>query len=33
MRQKPPITATFEHVEDGVENIAQGMGAWSSLGL
>jgi hypothetical protein len=30
--QKPPMTATFEYVEDGVKNIAQGVGAWSSFG-
>ena len=33
MGQKPPMTATFQDVEDGVENIAQGVGAWSSLGF
>jgi hypothetical protein len=31
--QKPPMTATLEDVEDGVENIAQGVGAGSSLGF
>jgi hypothetical protein len=31
--QKPPMTATFQDVEDGVENIAQGVGARSSLGI
>src|SRR5215210_766603 len=31
--QKPPMAATFEYVEDGVENIAQGVGTRSSLGL
>jgi hypothetical protein len=33
MGQKPPMTATFQDVEDSVENIAQGVGAWSSLGF
>ena len=27
MGQKPPMTATFQDIEDGVENIAQGVGA------
>jgi hypothetical protein len=27
------MAATFQDVEDGVKNIAQGVGAWSSLGL
>jgi hypothetical protein len=31
--QKSPRTAAFEDIEDGVEDIAQGVGAWSSLGL
>ncbi len=31
--QKPPMAATFRDVEDGVKDIAQGVGAWSSLGL
>jgi len=33
MGQKPPMTATLEYVEDSVENIAQGVGAWPSLGF
>ena len=33
MGQKPPMTATFQDVEDGVEDIAQGVGAGSSLGF
>jgi hypothetical protein len=28
MGQKPPMTATFQAVEDGVENIAQGRKEW-----
>src|SRR5215217_2402117 len=31
--QKPPMAASFQDVEDGVENIAQGVGTWPSLGL
>ena len=31
--QKPPSTAAFEHVEDSVENIAQGVGPWSFSGF
>src|SRR5215211_4139810 len=33
MGQKPPMAATSQNVEDGVENIAQGVGAGSSLGF
>src|SRR3954454_1404123 len=33
MGQKPPMTGTFQDVEDGVKNIAQGVGAGSSLGF
>src|SRR5215208_4711057 len=33
MGQKPPMTTTFQDVEDGVKNIAQGVGAWSSFGF
>ena len=31
MGRKPPTTATFEHVEDSVEDVAQRMDVWSSL--
>src|SRR5215212_3091289 len=31
--QKSPMTTTFQDVEDGVKNIAQGVGAWSSFGF
>jgi len=33
MGQKPLAAATFEHVQDSVENIAQEVGAWSFLGF
>ena len=33
MGQKPPMAAAFQDVEDGVEDIAQGVGTWPSLGL
>jgi hypothetical protein len=33
MGQKPPMTASFEHVEDSVKNIAQSVGAWPSFRL
>ena len=31
MGQKPPMTATFKYIEDGVEDVAQGVAARSSL--
>jgi hypothetical protein len=33
VRQKSPLAASFEYVEDGVKNIAYGMSSWSFSGF
>jgi hypothetical protein len=33
MGQKSPMTAAFYYVDDGIENLAQGVGTWPSLGV